>query len=434
LAEILHRQHIHFNELDEDFDIGGKTYKKGYSYVVPANQKNYRLIQAMFEKRTSFQDSLFYDISGWTFPLAFNVDYSELPSLASAGTEVNELTLPTGSIDDQSSYAYLFEWHEYYTPKALNKILNRGIRAKVAKSPFTLQGISYDYGTIMIPVHNQKLNPTELYQLLQEVAREDFLRIHSVSTGLTKGIDLGSGDLETLKPQKVAILVGKGTRSSDAGEIWHLFDTRYAMKITKIDTDYFISANLGTYTDIIIPDSYGAVSLDKKAAEKLKEWVKAGGTLIGYTSVAKWLDENEIADLKFKTDTLVARNITYEQREDYLGAQETSGAIFQAKLDRSHPINYGFKGAILPVFRNSNIYIEPDKESYNNPIQYTQEPLMSGYISEENQDLIKNSVPFSVRPLGTGRVIVFTDNTNFRAFWYGTNKLLMNAVFFGPMM
>ena len=40
-------------------------------------------------------------------------------------------------------------------------------------------------------------------------------------------------------------------------------------------------------------------------------------------------------------------------------------------------------------------------------------------------------------PHGSGKdvkVIVFTDNTNFRAFWYGTNKLLMNAVFFADEM
>ena len=81
--------------------------------------------------------------------------------------------------------------------------------------------------------------------------------------------------------------------------------------------------------------------------------------------------------------------------------------------------------------RNNNNH---DKNSYNNPIQYTNSPLQSGYISEENAELIKNSVPFKVNRLGQGKVILFTDNTNFRAFWYGTNKLLMNAIFFGEMM
>jgi len=43
-------------------------------------------------------------------------------------------------------------------------------------------------------------------------------------------------------------------------------------------------------------------------------------------------------------------------------------------------------------------------------------------------------VPFQVKRMGSGRVVAFTDNTNFRAFWYGTNKLLMNVVFFGKRM
>jgi hypothetical protein len=80
------------------------------------------------------------------------------------------------------------------------------------------------------------------------------------------------------------------------------------------------------------------------------------------------------------------------------------------------------------------VYIKPDKNSYNNPITYTNDPLLSGYISEENLEMLKNSVPFQAQSLGSGKVIAFTDNTNFRAFWYGTNKLLMNAIFFGEMM
>jgi hypothetical protein len=206
------------------------------------------------------------------------------------------------------------------------------------------------------------------------------------------------------------------------------------MKITKIDLKYFRSVGLSSYTDIIIPSSWGSSGLTKSAAEKLKSWVKQGGTLIGYRSVANWLNSNELMKLKFKKDTLVAKDIAYDEKNEYLGAQVTGGAIFEAKIDRSHPVNYGYKNEDLALFRNSNIYIEPLKNSYDNPIRYTSNPLLSGYISKENLALLKNSVPFRAKRLGKGRVILFTDNTNFRAFWYGTNKLLMNAIFFGDMM
>ena len=435
LAEILNRHKIKFNELANDATIAGKNYKKGNSYVVPMNQKNHRLIKAMFEKRTTFTDSLFYDISAWTFPLAFNLDYSEQSTLANVGSEIVDFAPLSGKIEGKSNYAYLFEWNEYYTPKALNSIVEKGLRAKVAKSPFSLEGKQYDYGTILIPVQNQDLNADELYAFLKEVAQEGRLQINSVSTGLTKGIDLGSNDFDPIKKQKVAILVGNGIRSYDAGEIWHLFDTRFNMQLTKLDIAYLSNVDLSKYTDLIIPSTGTRDGgLSKKYAEKIKEWVKDGGTLIGYRNVAEWLNKNEVIKLNFKKDTLVAQNISFAKKGDFSGAQKTGGAIFEAKLDLSHPINYGYKNDKIALFRNTNVYIEPDKNSYNNPIQYTNNPLLSGYISEENLELMKGSVPFQVKKVGKGRVIVFTDNTNFRAFWYGTNKLLMNAIFFGKMM
>ncbi|RDY60947.1 M14 family zinc carboxypeptidase [Flagellimonas nanhaiensis] len=434
LAEILNRHKIKFHELASDVTIAGKTYKKGHSYIVPTNQKNPRLIKAMFEKRTTFVDSLFYDVSAWTFPLSFNMDYGNLSSLVNAGSEVVDFQKPSGGVDKKSNYAYLFEWHEYYTPKALNKILKKGLRAKTAKSPFTLEGKKYDYGTIMVPVQNQKLNSDDLHTFLKKVAEESSINIAGVSTGLTKGIDLGSNDFDPIKKQKVAILVGDGIRPYDAGEIWHLFDTRYNMKITKIDTRYFNSVDLDKYTDLILPSGWGSNLLDKKGADKIKDWVKDGGTVIGYRNVANWFKKHELMKLEMKKDTLVAKNIAFDQKNDFNGAQVTGGAIFEAKLDRSHPINYGYKNNRISLFRNTNIYLKPEKNSYDNPIQYTNNPLQSGYISEENEELIKNSVPFKVKRLGKGRVILFTDNTNFRAFWYGTNKLLMNAIFFGQMM
>ena len=433
MAEILKRQRIKFHELANDIKIGDKTYKKGYGYVVPKNQKNYRLVNAMFEKRTRFTDSIFYDVSAWTLPLAFNLDYADLRSMGPAGAEIDEMPPLTGSIGEPSDYAYLFEWNEYYTPGALNRITQHGLRVKVAKSPFTLEGQSYAQGTVMVPVQGQELSASELHGFLKEIAEEYHIDMQSVGTGLAKGIDLGSNEFDPIGKQKVALLVGNGVRSYDAGEIWHLFDTRYQMKITKIDTDYFDSVDLSAYTDLIIP-SISDRALSKKQMKKLKDWVEQGGTLIGYRNAAEVFKKHKLMDLTFRRDTLVAKNVSFGDKNDFEGAQVTGGAIFEARIDLTHPINFGYKNKTLPLFRNTNIYIAPDKHSYNNPIQYTENPLMSGYISEENLKTLKNSVPFQVQDVGEGKVMVFTDNTNFRAFWYGTNKLLMNAIFFGDMM
>ena len=125
-----------------------------------------------------------------------------------------------------------------------------------------------------------------------------------------------------------------------------------------------------------------------------------------------------------------AKDITYEQRGDFRGAQVIGGAIFEAKTDRSHPVNFGYKNDRIALFRNNTMFMNADKQSYNNPIQYTENPLLSGYISKPNLDSLAMTVPFKVKGLGRGNVVLFTDNTNFRAFWYGTNKLLMNAIFF----
>lgn len=387
----------------------------------------------MFEKRTTFTDSLFYDISAWTFPLAFGVDYTEVNELDMAGPEIKNLERPQGKISGKSDYAYLFEWNEYYTPKALHAIVQKGLRAKVAKYPLTLEGKAYDYGTIMIPVQNQPLDAGALHGFLTQVAKESYINITAVGTGLAGGIDLGSRDFDPLVKQKVAIIVGNGIRSYDAGEIWHLFDTRYDIPLTKLDLSYLDRVDLSPYTDIIVPSAYGN-AVSKKLTEKLKTWVKNGGTLIGYRNMAQWLDKNEFMNLTFKKDTLVAKNISFGEKNDFNGAQVTGGAIFEAMIDRSHPINFGYKNERISLFRNTNVFISPDKDSYNNPIRYTDDPLLSGYISEENLNLLSNSVPFQTQKLGRGRVITFTDNTNFRAFWYGTNKLLMNAIFFGEMM
>ncbi|WP_323028229.1 M14 family metallopeptidase [Gelidibacter japonicus] len=426
LAEILRRHQIKIYELKDDATINGKHFKKGYSYVVPKNQKNTRLINAMFEKRTTFQDSLFYDVSAWTLPLAFNLDYAEGVPSTHVGEQVLDLKMKPGNVSAKSDYAYVMEWHEYYTPKVLYQLLKNDLRAKVAMKQFGTKDKSYDYGTIMIPVQNQSKNADELYQFLNELAKESHVQIDAISTGLTEGVNLGSNEFRPLTLPKVALIVGNGISSYDAGEIWHLLDQRYDMILTKLDTDNLGRVDLSRYNTIIMPSG----NLDKSNTEKLATWVENGGTLIGFKNTLRWLNTNKFIKLDIKKSERVAKNITFEQRRDYSGAQVIGGSIFEAKLDRSHPINFGYKNETLPLFRNSTLFVNPDKQSYNNPIQYTKNPLLSGYVSKSNLDSLALTVPYQMQRMKRGKVVAFTDNTNFRAFWFGTNKLMMNAIFF----
>jgi hypothetical protein len=433
LAEILQRHKIKFYEIETPFiTLKGKVFKKGYSYIIPKNQKQHRLINAMFEIRTQFQDSLFYDISAWSFPLAFNLDFESGKFMGYAGNEVTNLEKNRVSRPSNSNYAYVMEWQDYYSPKALNAILQKGLRAKVAMKPFDLENKSYDYGSILVPVQNQKLNAAEISEFLSEVALNSNVTIVSVNTGLAAGIDLGSNKFRTVKAPKVALLVGEEINSYDAGEIWHLFDQRYDMLLTKLDVKNFGQTDLSNYSDIIVPSS-GNI-LEKEDSEKLKTWVKAGGTLIAYKNSGKWLNSAELLKIDFVKKKDSVQNVSFEEQGAYRGAQVIGGAIFETKLDRSHPIAFGYKNDKLPVFRNSTLFVKADTNSYNNSIQYTDNPLLSGYISKDNLTDLKNTVPFKIGKIGKGKVMYFTDNTNFRAFWYGTNKLLMNAIFFGDEM
>ena len=97
--------------------------------------------------------------------------------------------------------------------------------------------------------------------------------------------------------------------------------------------------------------------------------------------------------MNFNTNSPSTKNLKFQDIRNHFGSQLTSGAIFNVKLDLSHPINYGYTDSNLSIFRNTNIYIKNDSIGYNNPIRYVKSPLVSGYISKENAKSIENSRP-----------------------------------------
>ena len=443
LAEVLNSHKIKFNTLSQDVEVNGTKYSKENSYIVPLNQPKRTLIRAMFDTQTSFNDSLFYDVSAWTFPLAFNVNYDKTDRLNKPGRlgikseEVENLERITGSVDDKSDYAYLFEPHDYYAQAAVYELIKNGLRVKTATRTFAINGENFDYGTYMVSVQNQSLNSDEIYNLLVEVSSRTGINIKSQSTGITEGIDLGSNNFEIVKEPKIGLIVGEGVRSYDAGEIWHLLDTRFDIPITKLDLSDLGYIDLSRYTHIILPDYSEGYQYQSTGGNinknQINDYIEDGGNLIAYRNSVKWVSSN-LSEIDFHTNEITADDVTFSERQSFFGAQQTGGAIFNSIIDKSHPVNFGIESNSLPLFRNSNVYMTKSEQSFNNPIVYSSSPLMSGYISEENLSLLKKSTPFKVIRSGKGKILLMTDNTNFRAFWFGTNRILLNMLFHSNIM
>ena len=100
-------------------------------------------------------------------------------------------------------------------------------------------------------------------------------------------------------------------------------------------------------------------------------------------------------------------------------------------LDLTHPMAFGYVSDRLPVFRNSTLSLDNSEDPYERVAVYTDVPLLSGYISDEQLAELPGEAAVLVSRLGQGTVVRMVDNPNFRAFWYGTSKLYLNAIFLG---
>ncbi|MCI4671353.1 MAG: zinc carboxypeptidase [Bacteroidia bacterium] len=436
-VEIMSRHGIDVHPLAQDMTVNGKNYKKEYSFGVSLDQAQYRLIKIMFEQPVSFQDSLFYDVSAWTLPLAFNLQFdyvdSKLDSKFADGGAFNPLYEPKNDLKI-SNYGYAFSWGDYFSPFMVNWLQGVGLRAKVATDSFTAEGRLFLPGSIIVPVQQQSKNPREVFELMKYLEKVTEPEIVALTTGATGGINLGSRKISTVTEPRIAMLVEGGVRSYDAGEVWHLLDTRYNIAVSHLPLRNMGRIDLDRYNTLIMVDgSYN--SLSKKDVGKLKDWVRKGGKIIAFKRANEWLAKNKIIKVAFdKVEDDTTGREDYEDLSNIRGAQVTGGAIFEADLDISHPLGYGYTERSLPIFVNGTTYMKVPPNPYAYPLKYGDDPLLSGYISEENLQRMKGKAAVLVSRFGSGRVISFGFNPNFRAFWYGTNKLFMNAIFFGDQI
>jgi Zinc carboxypeptidase len=441
--QLLNRQQIKVYELTKDQQAEGQKFAKQSSFVVPVAQTQYKVIRTIFEKTLNYKDSLFYDITAWTLPLAFGIPSAALNAgnfspeiLGQPVVDKNSTGTITGG---KSTYAYLINWSDLNSPALLYELLQAGLTVKVATGAFQLdisgKAQNFTYGTLLIPVQMQSgTNADKIYDLIMAKAGKYFMNVQAVSSGsASSGVDLGSGKFVPVTKPSIAMMVGPGVNATDAGEVWHLLDQRMNIPASHLEPAMFNRIDLNKYNTIImVGGTYAELNKDK-----LKAWVQAGGTLIVTEEAVTWASQNGITDVKFKKSSSPvdsASRLAYTEREQVDGAQQIAGAIFGAEADLTNPLAYGYNQSIISLFKANKVFMEKSKNPYATPFYYGAKPLQSGWVSQENYGAIKNSAAVLVSTVGSGRVISIADNPNFRAFWLGGAKLFMNAIFFGRII
>lgn len=437
--DLLLRHKITTYALNDDIQLEGKNYKAGKAFYVPNGQKQYRMVRTMFEKVTSFYDSIFYDASSWTAALTYNMPHAEWKGKQDlTGKELKRSDLKgTYAGVPKTDYAYLIEWNEYYAPKALNYLLEKGVYVNYGGKPFSIEtneGVkSYGYGTLMIPVSRQEMDADLVHAYVEEATEIAGIRAQSVTTGFsTSGVDLGSGSFSTVRKPKAIMLIAGSTNSAEAGEVWHLFDSKVGMPITKVDMDNAGRVDWNNYnTLILVSGSYS--SLGESTIDRIKLWVREGGTLITIKGATSWAIGAKLVNEKFaeRSKRPTPERMDYVTQRDFGGSNSIGGSMYMADIDITHPIGYGYTSRELPVYRNHSTFVQPSADPFGTVVKYTADPLLSGYVNKTNLADLGGTASLLVNRIGRGNVIMFVDNPNFRGMWYGTNKLLFNAVFFG---
>jgi hypothetical protein len=428
MVNMLRRNQIEVHALKNSETLGGKSFTKGDAYVVSMNQPQHRLISSMFEKRTTFQDSAFYDVSAWTTPLCMNVPYAELKSVPGLGEAIDQLPFPSGKINGDSDLGYVFEWDSYFTSRASYELLKQGYVLRYASEPFTMQvdGKAREFGYGTVQISGKGLRP-----VLEKLAQRDGIEFYAITTGLTdKGINLGSEKFRRMDLPRVLMITGDGVDANDAGEVWHLLDTRVNLPLTFADINQINRMDLSKYSHIVL--NQGRYS--ELSGDKMRAYVESGGTLIALGEGAVWASRNKIGNASFKSSASAdtkGKKLPYASQTNVNGSLSTAGTIFEVSVDGSHPLAYGYKQSHLPVFKVNNLVFEDTQNAFNTPLMFTENPLMAGYVHPKNLERIRKSPAAVAQRVGGGQIISFTDNPNFRAFWYGTNKLFLNAIFFG---
>ncbi len=318
LAYLLAEQGIIVKRAPAAFRNGGKDYPAG-TYVVSSAQARKRMVRTLLETKSEMDPAFvkeqerrrkkglrdeIYDVTAWSLPMLYNVE-CVAASEASAGNfeTITGSYQPAAPAPARASIAYVIPWGSQAAGRFLAAALRADLKLTSAGKPFTQNGRKYAAGTLVVGV---KQNDTTVHEKVARIAVSSGAEvIPSSSSWVDEGLDYGSNYAQILKKPAIAMAWDTPTSSLAAGATRFVIERLYGYPVTTIRTQALAMADLSRFQVLILPDAGGSyASALGSATERIKTWVRSGGTLIGIGDALSYLASPQAALLALQQEAL----------------------------------------------------------------------------------------------------------------------------------
>ena len=484
LAQLLLRNGIEVARLRREVRALGRSVQDGTtaertlpagSYRVSLRQPAGRLARTLLERHSDMGEAFverqlerrsrrvsdeIYDVTAWSLPLAQGVECVSTVGAIDVDAEPLVLDVETRKspalgraagvvIGGRASVAYVVPSSSHELPRALAEWLRAGYRAAVLSEPTTLGGIALDRGAIVLRVSE---NPASLHDAVVTAAERFGLRIVATNTGFVDdGAHLGGPHARWIRPPRVAQLIGPPA-STRSGHAWFLFDQRYRWPLTRIEARYAGRIDWDRLDVLVLPDGSWTSSweISSRTTERLRTWVRDGGTLILIGGACEWASSKRVDLLEASPERAAVEPVggaPDEEKSDSEPAEKREekparerppsvpGAFLRARVYPQHWISYGVPSEIDVLMRGSLVFSSMSPLAARPIVSFVPERdrlLTSGFCWPQTLDLLPNRSFAIHQSLGKGHVVAFAADPNHRAMLPDLARLFFNAVFFGP--
>ncbi|MBL6914939.1 MAG: hypothetical protein ISR35_06200 [Planctomycetes bacterium] len=439
LIDLLQRQGIELlQNMDETVAEGLKSHSGEMLPVrklppgtvfVPLDQAQGRLAKTLLENHAEAADAYFYDVAAWSLPLTYGVETLVAPN------PVNTILIPfsggnpeAGRVEERGRLAYLHRWTGLPSAKALRALQEAGESVDLVTQPIEIQGESYPAGTLIVRVDGE-----ETHEAVLKTAQATGTLFRGTSSGWTDiGPDLGSDQFPELAHAKIAVLGPDAVSSGSYGAVWSFLEQEMGIPFTAISASG-LRRSLDDFDVLVIPGGMGSSAMGEETLSSVKSWVRSGGVCIALGSsafriggkdglISRATKETQ-RNPKEKEPKRRSRSEIREERRQ----QQVPGNIVSIDLDTEHPLSFGMPEKIHGMISSTRIFkLEGDGSDVG--VLPGTSPVVSGFISDENQTQLSGGVWLVAESSGRGQVILFAGDPLFRSFWRQTSEVFLNAL------